>query len=142
MALSRKKKRGGAPPSDMPFQVQNSLSVEAFDAASGPTINALGGTLAKGASALADGGGVIGGLAKSGLRAARSVPLDSAVDAVTNAAGEVARAAGPAAGAVAGAAGDVLSGAAGLAGPALEAAGDAAGAVLGAVAEAAGDVLS
>ena len=142
MALSRKKKKGGGGNSnELPFYPQNSLAVDTANSLTGPAVDALGGAVAKGANILADGGGALGGLAKSALQAARSVPLDSAVDIVTNAASGAAKAAGPAANALIGTAGDVLSNAAELAGPALGAAGEVAGEVLGAAGDVAGEVL-
>lgn len=142
MALPRKKKKDSGPTANAlaPYP-QQSLTVDAANSLAGPALDAVGGAVAKGANLLAEGGGALGGLAKSALQAARAVPLDSAVDVVTNAAGEAAKAAGPAASAMLGAAGDVLSNAAELAGPALGVAGDVAGDVLGAAGDVAGEVL-
>ncbi len=149
MTQERKRKQSNtAAPATNQTEAPSSeaLGVAAFEALDGDVISASGSLLSKGADAVSDGGSALGGLARAGLRAVGSLPLDDAAGGIADAARGVAGAAAGIAGSSAEAAlsvtGSALSNAGDLVGPALEATGDVAGAVLGAAADAAGDILS
>lgn len=139
--MARKKNKSQGQPAGA-TDPRNSFFYADAQALADPLLLNAGSAVAKGADLLGEGASALGGLARAGFRAAGSVKLDAVSDAARDVASTAAGALAPAAEAVIDAAGTALSAAGDMAGPALEAAGEVAGQVLGAAVEAAGDVIS